>query len=52
MPLNVVMSGDPISVGVLLAVTKAALTSEATGPVWTKLEQSGALHSFDRFLIS
>ena len=51
-PLNVAMLGDPDAVRVLLAVPQAALTSEATRPVWAKLEQSGVLHLFDLFLIS
>ena len=52
MPLNVAMLGDPDAVRVLLAVPQAALTSEATRPVWAKLEQSGVLHLFDLFRIS
>lgn len=52
MPLNVAMLGDPDAMRVLLAVPQAALTSEATRPVWAKLEQSGVLHLFDLFLIS
>ena len=51
-PLNVAMFGDPDAMRVLLAVPQAALTSEATRPVWAKLEQSGVLHSFDLFHIS
>ena len=47
-PLNVAMLGDPDAV----AVPQAALTSEATRPVWAKLEQSGVLHLFDLFRIS